>query len=108
MSIGSFVFAMRAAGALPSAGIAVFGIFGAVIGLTTLFYSAIDGRLRRDEAIRRALKELPSDEEMKRERDEEAELLADEGVRSQTLRRLQDEKAQAERKAMKPPPDRWD
>lgn len=80
----------------------------AVLALTATFYAAIDGRLRRDEALKRALKELPSEGKRERLQDEEADLLFDDGARSQTLRKLQEEKAAAEHKPPKPPPDRWD
>jgi hypothetical protein len=89
--------------------LAVWIVLAAVLAVTTVFYSAISGRLRRDEAVQRTLKELPSDEEQERERDEELDLLFDEGTRSQTLRKLQGEKEEAEHGGPpKPPPDRWD
>lgn len=89
-------------------GLAVWIVFAAVIAVTGVLYRTVSGALRRDEAIRRALKELPSDGELERERNEEAELLFDEGTRSQVLRKLQEEKAEAEHGPPKPPPDRWD
>lgn len=88
-------------------GLAVWIVFAAVLGLTAVFYSAIDGRLRRDETVKRTLKELPSDEEQERERDEEADLLFDEGTRRQTLRKLQEEREAAKQGPPKPRPDRW-